>query len=185
MNAVYEHGHHGNALLSRFPITTQVNHDVSDHAYEQRGILHAVVRANQVDIHCFVIHLGLFAASRRRQIQALIDTIQRDTPADAPLIIAGDFNDWNQRLSSALYEQLGVVEAFDVDGQHGTDKFSARSGAFIFAVRRCSCPHISGGLSLALSGSRLSAWLSHCRSECDDRRPVAQIVRSCSHHGAS
>lgn len=133
MNAVYEHGHHGNALLSRFPITTQVNHDVSDHAYEQRGILHAVVRANQVDIHCFVIHLGLFAASRRRQIQALIDTIQRDTPADAPLIIAGDFNDWNQRLSSALYEQLGVVEAFDVDGQHGTDKFQRKGLAHLFS----------------------------------------------------
>jgi endonuclease/exonuclease/phosphatase family metal-dependent hydrolase len=43
MNAVYDHGHHGNALLSSFPIGNQHNHDVSDHAYEQRGILHCVL----------------------------------------------------------------------------------------------------------------------------------------------
>ena len=113
MNAVYAHGHHGNALLSRYPIISLINHDVSDHAYEQRGILHAVVQVNTVAVHCFVIHLGLFAASRRRQVQALVNTIIRDTPADSPVIIAGDFNDWNQRLSTTLYQQLGVVEAFD------------------------------------------------------------------------
>ena len=118
MNAVYEHGHHGNALLSRYPITSLINHDVSDHAYEQRGILHAVVQVDAVEVHSFVIHLGLFAASRRRQVQALIDTIIRDTPSDSPLIIAGDFNDWNQRLSRTLYQQLGLVEAFDSELNH-------------------------------------------------------------------
>jgi endonuclease/exonuclease/phosphatase family metal-dependent hydrolase len=40
MNAVYDHGHHGNALLSSYPICHSHNHDVSDHAFEQRGILH-------------------------------------------------------------------------------------------------------------------------------------------------
>lgn len=117
MNAVYQHGHHGNALLSRFPIHFCVNHDVSDHRYEQRGILHAVVHRDGIAIHCFVIHLGLFAASRRRQVQALIDTIQRDTPADCPLIIAGDFNDWTQSLSQILYRQLAVSEVFDLPEQ--------------------------------------------------------------------
>src|SRR3954469_13417530 len=37
MNAIYDHGHHGNALLSRFPILSSVNTDVSDHAFEARG----------------------------------------------------------------------------------------------------------------------------------------------------
>lgn len=124
MNAVYEHGHHGNALLSRFPIASYVNHDVSDHAYEQRGILHAVVLAGKVEVHCFVIHLGLFAVSRRRQVQALINEIRSALPDDAPLLIAGDFNDWSQRLSQTLYQELGVVEAFDVDAHHGGAKFS-------------------------------------------------------------
>ncbi|AZP12778.1 endonuclease/exonuclease/phosphatase family protein [Undibacterium parvum] len=113
MNAVYQHGHHGNALLSRFAISSSYNHDVSDHAYEQRGILHVVIRLGSLDVHCFVIHLGLFATSRRRQVQALIKEIQSNLPADAPLIIAGDFNDWSKGLSQTLYQELGVREAFD------------------------------------------------------------------------
>ncbi len=113
MNASYDHGHHGNALLSRFPILHSHNHDVSDHAYEQRGILHARVQWSHCELHCFVLHLGLFAASRRRQIQSLVRHIQTQVPADQPLIIAGDFNDWTQRLSHTLYQELGVVEAFD------------------------------------------------------------------------
>lgn len=124
MNAVYEHGHHGNALLSRFPIASFVNYDVSDHAYEQRGILHAVVKINTIDVHCFVIHLGLFAVSRRRQIQALIKEIKEGLAFDAPLIIAGDFNDWSKRLSQTLYKELGVVEAFDVEEVQNSSKFS-------------------------------------------------------------
>ncbi|MFZ6759777.1 endonuclease/exonuclease/phosphatase family protein [Undibacterium sp. Ji50W] len=136
MNAVYEHGHHGNALLSRYPIASFANHDVSDHAYEQRGILHAVVRVEEVDVHCFVIHLGLFAASRRRQIQALIQTIKRDLPAQAPLVIAGDFNDWSQRLSQTLYQELGVFEAFDVDAHHGMPRFSLRNMRNLFAKNK-------------------------------------------------
>lgn len=115
MNAVYQHGHHGNALLSRFPIASFTNYDVSDHAYEQRGILHAVVRIAELDVHCFVIHLGLFAVSRRRQVQALIHEIRKSVPADAPLIIAGDFNDWSKKLSQTLYQELAVIEAFDVE----------------------------------------------------------------------
>src|SRR5215216_2408724 len=43
MNAVYDHGHHGNALLSSYRIENSKNHDVSDHAYEQRGILYCVI----------------------------------------------------------------------------------------------------------------------------------------------
>ncbi|MES2104128.1 MAG: endonuclease/exonuclease/phosphatase family protein [Pseudomonadota bacterium] len=130
MNAVYEHGHHGNALLSRFEIASAANHDVSDHAYEQRGILHTVIRAPAADIHCFVIHLGLFAASRRRQVQALIREIHTSLPVDAPLIIAGDFNDWSNSLNHTLYAELGVTEVFDDGTYHtGIRSMSARVAA--------------------------------------------------------
>lgn len=121
MNAVYEHGHHGNALLSRLPILHSTNHDVSDHAYEQRGILHVRVQLGDVLAHCFVIHLGLFAASRRRQIQALITQVHEQVDKNQPVIIAGDFNDWSQRLSHTLYKELGVIEAFDVAHQNHTE----------------------------------------------------------------
>lgn len=114
MNAVYQHGHHGNALLSRLPILQSTNFDVSDHAYEQRGILHVRIQLGALHAHCFVIHLGLFAASRRRQVQALITQIQTEVDNSEPLIIAGDFNDWSKGLSRTLYKELGVIEAFDI-----------------------------------------------------------------------
>ena len=98
-NASYLHGHHGNALLSRFPIVREDNRDVSDHALEKRGVLHCVVDVEGVAVHCFVVHLGLFARSRDRQLNALIDWIDRAVGTKDPLIIAGDFNDWRNQLS--------------------------------------------------------------------------------------
>lgn len=113
MNAVYDHGHHGNALLSSFPIAAVHNHNVSDHAFESRGILHCVLTLGEQEIHCYVVHLGLFAGSRQRQTDALIEAVQATAPADAHVLIAGDFNDWSNALSDALRERLGVCEVFD------------------------------------------------------------------------
>ncbi len=113
MNAVYDHGHHGNALLSCFPIASSRNQDISDHAFEQRGILHCVLQTPCGEVHCYVVHLGLFAAGRGRQNQALIDAVTKSAPSGAPVIIAGDFNDWGDNLSGVLRNRLGVTEVFD------------------------------------------------------------------------
>lgn len=113
MNAVYDHGHHGNALLSCHPIANMRNHDVSDHAYEQRGILHCVLETPAGNVHCYVVHLGLFEGSRRRQTDALINCVEDSAKKDEPVIIAGDFNDWRNTLSDCLRLKLGVVEVFD------------------------------------------------------------------------
>jgi len=115
MNAVYSHGHHGNALLSRFPILAQSNEDVSDHAYEARGILHCIVETPDAPVHCYVIHLGLLPGSRKRQNDMLIEKVQKSAPPDAPVIIAGDFNDWSDHLSDSLRDSLGVKEVFDYE----------------------------------------------------------------------
>jgi endonuclease/exonuclease/phosphatase family metal-dependent hydrolase len=113
MNAVYDHGHHGNALLSTFPIANIHNHDVSDHAYEQRGILHCVLETPVGNVHCYVVHLGLFESGRGRQTEALIAAVKESAPNGEPVIIAGDFNDWRNTLSDRLRANLGVVEVFD------------------------------------------------------------------------
>lgn len=113
MNAVYQHGHHGNALLSRYPILHHQNQDVSDHRFEERGILHCVVQMPEQAVHCYVVHFGLFAAGRRRQTDLLIESIRKGTPPDAPLVIAGDFNDWRNHLSQPLRNALGVTEVFE------------------------------------------------------------------------
>ncbi len=113
MNAVYDHGHHGNALLSCHPIASSRNQDISDHAYEERGILHCVVQTPKSEVHCFVVHLGLFAGGRRRQNEALIAAVEQWAPGGVPVVIAGDFNDWGNHLSDALRTRLNVSEVFD------------------------------------------------------------------------
>lgn len=112
-NAQYLHGHHGNALLSRFAIVREENRDVSDHSMEKRGVLHCVVQVGTQEVHVFVVHFGLFARSRARQLQAVIDWAGKVVPEHAPMIIGGDFNDWRNRLSRHLTQSLGVVEVFD------------------------------------------------------------------------
>jgi len=111
-NAVRRRSDHGNALLSRFTILDFENQDISDHPLEQRGMLHARVEAFGHEVHCFVVHLGLFGASRIRQISALVERIDQRVPPDALLLIAGDFNDWNDRLAPQLTGTLGVREVF-------------------------------------------------------------------------
>jgi len=113
MNAIYPHGHHGNAILSRHPIGHFTNHDISDHLLEKRGLLHAVARPPRSkgrDVHLICVHLGLIKRSRVRQARFLIDFVQQEIPRKAPIIIAGDFNDWQRRVDTLLREELGVDE---------------------------------------------------------------------------
>jgi len=111
-NAMRQHTDHGNALLSRYPILQYENQDVSDHRLEQRGLLHAVVEIDGRPVHCLVVHLGLFAGGRERQAQALVNRIKSVVPDHEPLIIAGDFNDWQNRLSPVLIQELDLYEVF-------------------------------------------------------------------------
>ncbi len=111
-NAIRNRSDHGNALLSRYPILDHENQDISDHRLEQRGLLHARVDIDGCDVHCFVVHLGLFAGSRTRQILALTERIGRLVPDGAPILIAGDFNDWGNHLAPLFVQQLGLYEVF-------------------------------------------------------------------------
>ena len=65
-----------------------------------------------VPVHCVCVHLGLMAGSRRRQMEALAERMEELAPGNAPLIIAGDFNDWRNRADDLLGRRLGLAEAF-------------------------------------------------------------------------
>ncbi len=109
-NAVTRFGEHGNALLSRWPIHEVGHHDVSDHPFEQRGLLHAAVDWNGTVVHAVVVHLGLVHASRVRQVQRLARFVQQQVPPGQPLVVAGDFNDWGERLDEPMLA-LGLTRA--------------------------------------------------------------------------
>ena len=101
-NAVTRHGEHGNALLSRWPVLGHGHHDVSDHRFEQRGLLHVRLDVKGVPLHVVVVHLGLIHSSRERQVRQLGAMLEREVPLDEPVVVAGDFNDWGQRLHEAM-----------------------------------------------------------------------------------
>jgi endonuclease/exonuclease/phosphatase family metal-dependent hydrolase len=114
-NAVYDAGHHGNAILSKFPIVRWDNEDISMHRLERRGLLHCEIAVPGWDrpLHCVNVHLGLFARWRRKQVELLRQRIERLVPHEDPLVIAGDFNDWRQKVSRQLAESMGIVEVFE------------------------------------------------------------------------
>ena len=115
-NAIYPHGHHGNAILSRLPIRQFANHDISDHALEKRGLLHAIARGGRkkgAEVHLICVHFGLLKRSRVRQASFLADFVRDRIPARSPVIIAGDFNDWHKRVDDELRQRLDVCEVTD------------------------------------------------------------------------
>jgi endonuclease/exonuclease/phosphatase family metal-dependent hydrolase len=101
-NAKTRHGEHGNALLSRWPVVSQGHEDMSDHRFEQRGLLHVELQVNRKTVHVIVLHLGLIATSRARQVEQLGTYITREVPRRAPLVVAGDLNDWGAKLRPAM-----------------------------------------------------------------------------------
>jgi len=116
-NAVYDAGHHGNAILSRYPIVRWDNEDVSSNRFEQRGLLHCelAIPGWPQTLHCVCVHLALTARGRGIQFQKIRQRIERWVPHDAPLIIAGDFNDWHWRHKATheLAHPLNMHEAFE------------------------------------------------------------------------
>lgn len=113
-NAVYPHGHHGNALLSKHRILRHDNRDVSVHGHEGRGLLHCVLEVPGAlhEVHAICVHLGLRESHRQRQLGLLCALVGSEIPADAHVIVAGDFNDWRLR-GHPVIRRCGLVEAFE------------------------------------------------------------------------
>lgn len=131
-NMVYDHGHHGNAILSRFPILHSHNQDVTHLRFEKRGLLHCRIELPAGPaVHCVCVHLSLFGYSRRKQMTALADYIDQMAEPQAPLIIAGDFNDWSNSAGRQLAQHLGLSEVFsDCNGGHPACSFPAARPMF-------------------------------------------------------
>jgi endonuclease/exonuclease/phosphatase family metal-dependent hydrolase len=135
-NSVYDEGHHGNAILSRFPIQCWENLDISSHFMESRGMLHCEINLPewQEPLHCINVHLALTEDGRRRQVRMIADRIRKSVPQNAPLILAGDFNDWRLRATKYLANELGLKEVFET--HHGRPARSFPSMLPLFHLDR-------------------------------------------------
>jgi endonuclease/exonuclease/phosphatase family metal-dependent hydrolase len=119
-NAAAEVHDHGNAPLSRLPVLRSRNHDLSLPASEPRGLLHCVLgrSGDGPELHAICVHLGLSETQRRHHLLRLCETVRREVPVDAPLVVAGDFNDWRSR-ADALLRPCGLPEVLrHAHGRH-------------------------------------------------------------------
>lgn len=119
-NAVYTESNHGNAILSRYPIQSWSNVDLSNNRWEQRGLLHCeinVIPAHRI-VHALNVHLDLLHFGRVKQVQQILN-YAREYCDDRPLVLAGDFNDWTCQLTRPLSTEMGIKESFvELYGRH-------------------------------------------------------------------
>ena len=127
-NAVYDAGHHGNAILSKFPIRRFEKVDISTNRVEQRGLLWCEVHLPNLDrtLHCVCVHLGLSAVARRKQLSMIARYVNDTVPRGEPYIIAGDFNDWSGVPTRKFAYIMGLDEAYFMTHGRPAKTFPAR-----------------------------------------------------------
>ncbi|MFG6448268.1 endonuclease/exonuclease/phosphatase family protein [Roseateles sp. BYS180W] len=152
-NAVTREGEHGNALLSRYPFGGEIgHHDVSDHRFEQRGLLHVPLQWEGLRLHAIVTHLGLMHGSRVRQVKRLGQYIDAHIPPQDLLLVAGDFNDWGERLDAPMLE-CGLRRAVPPQGPRRMPTFPSRMP--LLALDRV---YLRGLRCVGMQVARGSAW---------------------------
>lgn len=95
---------YGNAVLSRWPIVSDRNHDITWRMYEPRGCLDVAINLPyepQTELQLFNVHLGTSFFERRYQGHRLLELVGSES-GSAPQIILGDFNEWTRGLTTRL-----------------------------------------------------------------------------------
>ncbi len=118
-NVTVGDGYYGNAILSRYPIESTHDIDLTMRFKKARRCLVAGIQLSEhrlVDVAC--LHLGLAGFERKWQLRKLLKTLGSDTNGSTgrpPLVVGGDFND--------VWLSLGRVmrsASFYEAGRHGT-----------------------------------------------------------------
>lgn len=160
-NALYDHGHHGNAILSRYPLLAWENIDVSPYPFAaSRSLLHGVIEPpGGARLHLVCIHFGFLAAERRPQIRRLCEHIEARIPHDEALVVAGDFNDWWGRAERGFNSALGLREVFRA--LHGRHARSFPSWAPLFPMDRIYCRGVRPTAARRLAGPPWATLSDH------------------------
>jgi endonuclease/exonuclease/phosphatase family metal-dependent hydrolase len=108
-------GHHGNTTFTRLGVERFVNHDISTNRIERRGALYVRLAWDDKPLHVFNVHLGLNRWQRLNQVRQISALIEELALAREPVLLAGDFNDWNRELDRFIVQDLGFTNAL---GEH-------------------------------------------------------------------
>ncbi len=109
-------GHHGNAILSRFPLHDSHNIDITTPPKKKRSILYGRHQLAFPDgekthtpaLHIFNLHLGLSQVERKIQLRNFLnDHPFQGVEDNAPILLAGDLNDLYGNLGAKLLLPAG------------------------------------------------------------------------------
>jgi endonuclease/exonuclease/phosphatase family metal-dependent hydrolase len=102
-NRILHGGPYGNMTLSRLPMRSCQNYDVTWRSRERRGCLRTDILVGHTKIHIFNVHLGTGFVERRHQARRLLsaDVLSR-ADFKGPRMVLGDFNEWTRGLASRL-----------------------------------------------------------------------------------
>lgn len=139
LNTSLRQGRWGNATLSRYPIQSQSNIDLTVDVRKRRGCQHTTILAQKQSGHehpveVFNLHLGLSAWERMRQIGILAQAPEfTSVNKEAACLIAGDFNDWRSLLHPVFADVMGFDCVTHKPGAYQTSlrtypSFSPRGG---------------------------------------------------------
>ena len=105
-NRPFQGGTYGNMTLSRFPIVSWKNHDLSREGREPRGVLQTEIEvARGLVMHVFNVHLGTGHMERRYQARKLLNPDVLEQPGlQGPRLVLGDFNEWTRGLTTHLLQ---------------------------------------------------------------------------------
>ncbi|HQZ97593.1 MAG TPA: endonuclease/exonuclease/phosphatase family protein [Pyrinomonadaceae bacterium] len=97
-------GEYGNATLSRLPIDSFRNHEITVSRYEPRGCLRTEIRLHDGRVlQFFNLHMGTSFFERRKQVHNLLADHVLDAHGLAgDRMIAGDFNEWISGITTKL-----------------------------------------------------------------------------------
>lgn len=112
-NAVFTSRHHGNAILSKYPVIFEKNNDLTLHRLEQRGFLHCRIQIS--DSYKFIdvinTHLNLREKDRKKQMDSIVNYIRNNINLNNPFILGGDFNDWNGKINRQVVDLLNINDS--------------------------------------------------------------------------
>lgn len=95
---------YGNAILSRLPILSCQNYDLTAGPREKRGCLRADIQLPEgIVLHLFNTHLGTGFMERRKQAKLLLHESALNNPKFAgSRVVLGDFNEWTRGLVTQM-----------------------------------------------------------------------------------
>jgi endonuclease/exonuclease/phosphatase family metal-dependent hydrolase len=110
LNVHLKAGGYGNMLLSRWPFRTQHQIPLRLNHKKPRGAQIVTVDTPEGALHLVNWHLGLAERERDWQANHLLEHKLFQESCDLPTIIAGDANDWRNRLGHRLLTEFGFAQ---------------------------------------------------------------------------